>query len=225
MREDQHAERARRLDEAGGGDRLARRGRMAEAVAANRAGILLGGELPSRLVARPRPRRASRRRPRPRRPRGRPPRRPRGRCRCRSSSSSRWVAAISSVSIPASASIWWRRSGRAGGGVRLRVGEHALEPEHEPVAHLPAARSGRVRPASISAIASSSARRRAVPGASTAARILAVAEERLARPRFGAVCGGGKWICRLGEDGRLSGFLHVRSTSVRAANLERWSAR
>ncbi len=41
VREDQDAERAGRLDEAGGGDRLARRGRVAEAVAAARAGIVL----------------------------------------------------------------------------------------------------------------------------------------------------------------------------------------
>ena len=40
VREDQDAQRAGGLDEAGGRDRLARRGRMAEAVAARRAGIL-----------------------------------------------------------------------------------------------------------------------------------------------------------------------------------------
>ena len=40
VREDQDAERARRFDEAGGGDRLARRGRMAEAVAPGRTRIL-----------------------------------------------------------------------------------------------------------------------------------------------------------------------------------------
>src|SRR5207248_1802159 len=43
VREDQDADRARRLDEAGGGDRLARGGRMAEAVAAGGAGI--GGDV------------------------------------------------------------------------------------------------------------------------------------------------------------------------------------
>jgi len=43
--EDQHAERAGRLDEAGGRDRLARRGRMAESVAADRARILLRRQL------------------------------------------------------------------------------------------------------------------------------------------------------------------------------------
>jgi hypothetical protein len=56
-------------------------------------------------------------------------------------------------------------------------------------------------------------------------RVLALAQERLTRPRFGAVCGGGEWIRRLGEDGRLSGFLHMRSTSFVLQNLERWSAR
>ena len=76
-----------------------------------------------------------------------------------------WVAAISSVSIPASASIWWRRSSVPDGEVRRLVGEDALEAEHEAVAHLPRGRR-RARPASISAIASSSARRRDVPGAS-----------------------------------------------------------
>ena len=104
MREDQDAERARGVDEAGGGDRLARRGRVAEAVAADRAGILLRRQLRlfllvllafgERLVlvllvddllddgvpVAP-------------------------------FSSWRCAAAISSVSIPASASIWCLRSG------------------------------------------------------------------------------------------------------------------
>jgi hypothetical protein len=39
VREDEHADRARGLDEAGRGDRLARRGRMAEAIAADGAGV------------------------------------------------------------------------------------------------------------------------------------------------------------------------------------------
>ena len=39
VREDEHAFRPCRFDEAGGGDRLTGRGRMAEPVAANRAGI------------------------------------------------------------------------------------------------------------------------------------------------------------------------------------------
>src|SRR5207249_7181003 len=39
VRQDQDAERARRLDEAGRSDRLPRRRRMAEAIAADRAGV------------------------------------------------------------------------------------------------------------------------------------------------------------------------------------------
>src|SRR5439155_25016623 len=41
--------------------------------------------------------------------------------------------------------------------------------------------------------------------------ILAVVKERLARPRLGAVRGGGKGVRRLGEGDRLYGFLHMRS--------------
>src|SRR5207244_8733755 len=45
VREDQDAQRSRRFDEAGGRDRLARSGRVAEAVAPNRARILGSREL------------------------------------------------------------------------------------------------------------------------------------------------------------------------------------
>jgi len=45
MREDEDAHRARRFDEACGGDRLAGRGRVAEAVAPDRARILRRREL------------------------------------------------------------------------------------------------------------------------------------------------------------------------------------
>ena len=108
--EDQHAFGARRLDEARGGDRLAGRGRVAEAVAALGAGVVgaTGGSssasssvlgvvvdldracssvvlvfLFGELLG------------------------DRRRCRSPRRFSS---AAISSVSIPASASTWWRRS-------------------------------------------------------------------------------------------------------------------
>src|SRR5919201_770540 len=50
VREDEHSERARRLDEAGGGDRLAGGGRMAEAIAPHRARVLLRRELLRLLV-------------------------------------------------------------------------------------------------------------------------------------------------------------------------------
>ena len=105
--EDQDAFGARRLDEAGGGDRLAGRGRVAEAVAAHRAGVLLrlgrqllvvlavGREaelvlglvvLVGRLGSSPLP------------------------FACPLPFSLFCTAAISSVSMPASASTWWRRS-------------------------------------------------------------------------------------------------------------------
>ena len=82
------------------------------------------------------------------------------------SSAGRCVAAISSASIPASASTWWRRSSvpaavRGGSSVSTRS-----RPSMSAVAHLPARRRASSRPASISARASSSAARRAVPGAS-----------------------------------------------------------
>ena len=146
MREDQDAERARRLDEAGGGDRLARRGRMAEAVAADRAGILLRRELlRQRLLvglddaSRPRP---------------------------RSSSSLRLelLDRRRAVAVAVRLLVALRRRDQlgehpgervdlvaaergAGGGVRLGVGEHALEAEHQAVAHLPG--GARVAPAGL----------------------------------------------------------------------------
>ncbi len=64
----------------------------------------------------------------------------------------------------------------AGGGARLRVGEHALEPEHQRVAHLPLRASGRAGPPR-----SRRARRRARGGAPCRAR----APERDPRRREG----------------------------------------
>ena len=136
--EDQDAERARGLDEAGGRDRLARCGRMAEAVAALGARVVaveaLGlvavllavlGDLVLVLERSSASASAS---------------------ACplpfSSSSSWRWFAAISSVSIPASASIWCLRSSvPAAVGGRLR-GEHALEPEQEAEPDFPAGGRG-----------------------------------------------------------------------------------
>ena len=48
-----------------------------------------------------------------------------------------WFARMSSVSIPASASTWWRRSFRARGEPRALLVEDALEPEHQAIANLP----------------------------------------------------------------------------------------
>ena len=104
--EDQDAERAGGFDEAGGGDRLAGRRRVTEAEAAHRARILLGVSGSSvvlvglaveqarlLVVLLDAPRAAAWPLPLP-----------------FAVLVSRWFAAMSSVSIPASASIWWRRS-------------------------------------------------------------------------------------------------------------------
>ena len=117
VREDQDAEVPGRLDEPCRGDRLARRGRVPEPVAARRAGIVAGvaGLLGFLCLAvcelgTPRP-------PRPPPPR-RAPRRLPFEEPLPFSSALLWVAAISSVSIPASASIWCRRSAVPGRGGR-----------------------------------------------------------------------------------------------------------
>ena len=182
MREDEDAHRARGLDEPGGGDRLARRGWMAEPVAPDRSGVLgrrelfgqrlqiLVDELLELLLffvelgrlASPLP---------------------------FTGSSARWFAAISSVSMPASASIWWRRSSvpdaRRGGfsdSTRSSPSMSAKRTFHSD--------EGASRPASISAVASSRALRRAVPCGENRGRLLAVVKERLARPVGGALgCG------------------------------------
>ena len=101
----------------------------------------------------------------------------------------------------------------AGGGVRLRLAEHPLEPEHQRVAHLPL----RARPGVARLDLGGRVVERATPRRSRGEHLLdvfAVMKEWLARPRLGAVCSGGKLVRRLGEDGRLYGFLHVRSTSL-----------
>src|SRR4051794_3365558 len=106
-------------------------------------------------------------------------------------------------------------------GVRRRICKHTLEAEHQAVANLP--RRARETPAGLDL------RERIVEGTPPGragreylGRILAVAKEWLARPRLGAVCIGGQRICRLGEDDRLNGFLHVRSTLIRAAEPQKW---
>ena len=124
MGQDEDAEMARGLDEPGGRDRLAGRRRVAEAESADRAGVVAGElELEQLVVdeagvevvvgvfvgvdlggcavggACPFP--------------------------LPFSSAGRWVAAMSSASMPASASTWWRRSSvpaavRAGSSVSTR---------------------------------------------------------------------------------------------------------
>ncbi len=161
--EDQDPERARGLDEARGGDRLARRGRVAEAVAADRARILADEALRLVLVA-----------GRPRRPRPLPPplrdRARRRRARSRS--------------LPPRPGAGWRRSARSASPRARRSGACAARCRRrssggfeERTRSSPSRKPNRTfqrdegveRPASISASASSSAARRAVPGASTSA--------------------------------------------------------
>jgi hypothetical protein len=114
---------------------------------------------------------------------------------------------------------------RAGGEVRLGIGEHPLEPEHEPKTDLPARRRSPAAGVDFRdcLVERPPARR---SGREHLRRVLVVAQERLARPRLGAGCGGGERIVRLREGGRLlCGFLHVRSTSCVLQPWERWRAR
>ena len=84
----------------------------------------------------------------------------------------------------------------AGGGARLRLGEHALEAEQEAVANLPL-RGGR---GEAGVHLRDRVVERAAAGCALAernGRILALAHERLARPRFRAESGGDYRVCRL----------------------------
>ena len=209
MREDQDAERARRLDEAGRGDRLAGRGRMAEAVAADRAGvgarvrlvILASSSSTSSAESSTGSSSSSASLRRPRRRRVAVPVRLRFLLVRRDQLGEHAGERVDLVAAQLG----------AGGEVRRVLGEHALEPEHQAVPHLPPGRR-RAAPASISARASSSARRREVPGARTLAGILALAEEGLARPGFGSEGGGHQAVRRLRRGGRLLfDLLHGRS--------------
>ena len=162
VREDQDAEGAAGLDEARRGDRLPRSGRVAEAEAAHGAGVLaLELGLVRLLVERVRRG--------PARPRARRPARPRGSAGARcplplvSAAVSSW-SAISSVSIPASASTWWRRSSVPEASEGVSWPSTRSSPSMRPQSTFHRG-DGAVSPASISASAASSARRRAVPGA------------------------------------------------------------
>ena len=85
-----------------------------------------------------------------------------------SSSAARWLAAMSSVSIPASASIWWRRSSVPAAVVGGLADSTRSRPSISPYRTFQR-ELGSARPAAISARASSSAKRRAVPVASASA--------------------------------------------------------
>src|SRR5262249_34256762 len=84
----------------------------------------------------------------------------------------------------------------AGGGVRLRLGEHALESEQEAVADLPLLR--RSLPSRVhlgDRFVERAAAGCALP--QCLGRILALTHARLARPRFCAEGGGTYRVCRL----------------------------
>ena len=84
----------------------------------------------------------------------------------------------------------------AGGRARLGVGEHALEAEQEAVAHLPF--RGRGAEAGIH-LGERVVERTPAGGAFSerVGRVFALADERLARPRFRAESGGDYRVCRL----------------------------
>ena len=210
VREDQHAEVARRLDEPGGGDRLAGRGGVAEAVAARGAGVLAGeagllgllvaslgevdvllvlvllDELRDAAVARSR---------------CRSPRRSAGSRRSARSASPQRVDLVAAEGGP--------------GGGRRRLARRARARGRASGRSAPSSRGDGVRlPASISSSASSSASRRAVPGASATSGSSPAMEERLAGPALGADARrppGPRTLRRTTwSDDR--GFLHVRSS-------------
>ena len=220
--EDQDAERAGGLDEAGCGDRLAGRGRVAEPVAANRAGVVLLrllGELRLRDVD------------------------DEGRVLVLVLDllllellDGRGVAVAVPVAVGLVVAL--ARGDQLGehpgervdlvaaehgarGRVRLGLGEYALEAEQEAVAHLPLRRRRR---ASRVDLGDRLVERAPAGGALSErlGRILALAEERLARPRFRADSRGDYRVVRLQGAGRLvNGFLHMRSTSRCCRSIEK----
>ena len=180
VREDQDAEVARGLDEAGGGDRLPRRGRVAEAVAPRGAGVVAGeaglvgllrlvGEVDVLLVL-------------------------------FLLDELRDAAVRGAVAVLLGAPLGRgdqlgehsrervdlvAAQGRPGGGRRRLGGEHALEAEHQAVAHLPARRR---RPAPRFDLRERVVEREPPRGARRERDlgILAGMEERLAEPALGA---------------------------------------
>ena len=223
MREDQDAEGARRFDEPGGGDRLAGRGRVAEPVAAHgarirprvplfllRLGVCLVVEDVLRRVL------------------------------------DRLVLFLLGHHCDRAVSVRGRFSLvrgdelgehpgervdlvspklRPGSKVRPFLGEHALEPEHEAVLHLPRG-CGRP-PAGVdlgNRIVERAASRRS--GCQNLGRILALSEQGLASPGFRSEGGGRKTVRCLRRCGRLlCDLLHVRSAYMRCNCQERTTPR
>ena len=207
VREDQHAEMPCGLDEPGGGDRLPGRRGVTEAVAARRAGILpleadllgllrLVGEVDVLLVLVLLD-------------------------ELRDTAVRGAVAVLLRAPLGRSDQLGQHprqrvdlvaAQGSAGGGRRRLGGEHALETEHEAVAHLPARRR-RSMPRFdllervVQREPPRGARRERDLG------ILAGMEERLGEPPLGAM-GGALEVRKLSGRRGLSdsGFLHVRSS-------------
>ena len=110
-----------------------------------------------------------------------------GRCRCAVARRRRpGPRRVSAISVPDSASTWWADSmvpsasfGSSSASRRSRPSISEYSRRHST--------DGSSRPASISASAASSARRRAVPWASATAGVLALEHERLAREFLGAL--------------------------------------
>src|SRR5438067_6358446 len=109
--------------------------------------------------------------------------------------------------------------------VRGLLGEHAFEPEHEAVLHLPARRRLPVPRLDLGdRVVDGTAARR--PGREHACRILAFAQEGLACPGFCSEGGGRQAVRGLRLGGRnLCRLLHARSASVRCNESTRADSR
>ena len=219
--EDQDADRARGLDEAGGGDRLAGRGRVAEAVAADRARVVLRRELLGRARARRgsalRGRRSRRSRRSPRTP-------PRPRTRLRLVGDGLGLALRGGDQLgqhPGERVHLVAAQLGAGLQVRRLLAQHALEPEHQRVADLPVGR--RLLRACLD-LGEGVVERAAAGGAGREhlARILVRVQERLAGPRGGALGRSDERARRLRHGQRLiDGFLHRGSGGALRDVLEK----
>ena len=211
VREDQDAERARCLDEAGRCNRLSRRGRVAEAVAAHSAEIVFRAEQLLVVFIR---------------------------VALRVGDESvvlvlvhvvvlvlgeRMTVAVGKRVVVAlhGGDQLGKHPGEcvdlvaaqrcSGGSVRLRVDQNALEAEHQPVAHLPL----RARRRAAGLDLRGRVVERAAPRSSGREHdrgIFTVPKECFARPRFRVEGCGGQRVRRQKNRRLLSRFLHVRST-------------
>ena len=222
--EDEHALGAGRLDEAGGGDGLAGRGRVAEAIAAGCPGVL--GERRLEVVARPPPRVRASRLPRS------PPRGRSGRRR------PRHPLRAPRRPLPFAAVVLFDRGDQlgehpgervdlmaaqlgAGSKMRRLLGEDPLEAEHEREAHLPLGRGLGQPLVDLGERALEGAADRG-PGAHARRWLVVGPQEGLSRPGFGSECRGLKAVGRLLDIQRLrQRLVHGCDTNARAASRGR----